>query len=256
MSLRFIVPPLVTPPSHLPNPESLLAFNFVEKKREIFEEARERIAEKAQYTRSGRKPWTQVTVPIPITSSDTTEEEDLAVIWSIMNKSTRQNVKENESGDLTWTLWNCDNYFEWLGIDYKNKKPVDLYVHPAHYETGARKTTVLKNKLRKAKALSAFDEVIRLEAELAQYEENLKSKKNDENDYHWAAYDEINVIYRKKQTKKKQKELQLIVKIRTSYLGQGDPKENNGYLRSCGVYDLLDPDSKSYRILKSMSMGY
>lgn len=45
-------PPLITPPSNLPDPKNLLQFDVNEKKHEIFEAARERIRNKAQYTKS------------------------------------------------------------------------------------------------------------------------------------------------------------------------------------------------------------
>ena len=44
-------PPLVVPPSHLPDPAALLRFDVDEKKNEIFEAAREQIRNKAQYTK-------------------------------------------------------------------------------------------------------------------------------------------------------------------------------------------------------------
>jgi hypothetical protein len=49
--------------------DSLLTFNMREKKHEIFEEIRECVHSKAQYTKSGRKPWTQITAYLPIVDS-------------------------------------------------------------------------------------------------------------------------------------------------------------------------------------------
>ena len=44
-------------------------------------------------------------------------------------------------------------------------------------------------------------------------------------------------------------------KVRTGYLGCGDPKENNGYLGGgCSSSEHLDPESKIYALLKSVGM--
>ena len=48
----WAMPPLVVPPSHLPDPAGLLRFDVDEKKNEIFEAAREKIRSKAQYTKN------------------------------------------------------------------------------------------------------------------------------------------------------------------------------------------------------------
>jgi len=128
------VPPLVEPPSHLPDAKNLLTFDVDGKKNEIFDAARERIKSKAQYTRSHRKPWTQITVTLPI-KPVTKDEEDLAVVWAVMRRSTNDKVKETEKGDVTWTLWG-DDYLKWLNIDPEKTKPVNMFVHPVLYETG------------------------------------------------------------------------------------------------------------------------
>ena len=70
-------------------------------------------------------------------------------MWALMNKSTHSEVKENGKGDLVWTMWGHD-YLKLLNIDPEKKKPVDVFVHPVMYETGARKQTVLENKIKKA----------------------------------------------------------------------------------------------------------
>ncbi len=62
-------------------------------------------------------------------------------------------------------------------------------------------------------------------------------------EYHWAAYDECLVMFKKNQTRKQKfNELQLIVKVRTNYLGSGDRAENNGYLKCSNVSDVVDPE--------------
>jgi len=62
------------------------------------------------------------------------------------------------------------------------------------------------------------------------------------------------VTYKKKQTRKAAKELKLTVKIRTSYLGCGDPKENNGYLGACSSSKYMDPSSENYALVKRVGM--
>ena len=44
------------------------------------------------------------------------------------------------------------------------------------------------------------------------------------------------------------------MKVRTGYLGCGDPKENNGYLGGCDSSEHLDPESKLYALMKSIGM--
>ena len=46
------IPPLVKPPSRLPQADSLLEFDVNQKKNDIFEAVRERVRSKAQYTKS------------------------------------------------------------------------------------------------------------------------------------------------------------------------------------------------------------
>ena len=203
----------------------------------------------------GRKPWTQVTVPIPI-KPGSTEDEDLALIWEVMKDTTRRDPpKENAKGDLTWHFW---DYLKWLGID-DSLKPKDRFVHPILYDTGDRKRTVLQNKIRKAEKEAAqglATDLARYQAELDEYEVKLARKKEREQDekkpYHWAAYDECAVTYKKKQGRKCARELQLTVRVRTYYLGSGDPRENNGYLGGCSNSDLLDPESHLFKLLKMM----
>ncbi len=60
-------------------------------------------------------------------------------------------IKENENGDLTFHLYGDRDLFKWLEIDAENMKPVQKYVHPVNYETGKRKVTILKNKIKKAR---------------------------------------------------------------------------------------------------------
>jgi hypothetical protein len=50
--LEWGIPPLVVPPSHLPDPVGLLRFDVDKIKNEIFETAREKIRSKAQYTKN------------------------------------------------------------------------------------------------------------------------------------------------------------------------------------------------------------
>ena len=206
-------------------------------------------------TNTGRKPWTQITATIPIKPA-TTENEDLAVIWKMMDKCTSEcNFKEDEKGYI-WTMWGDDNYLKWLGIDPEKTKPVNKFVHPVMFETGERKKTKLTNQLRKAEKNACIPSQIRLQKELDTYEAELAQKQLNPpqgNDYHWAGYEQCIVTFKKKQTRKVAKELQLTVKVRTFHLGWGDPAENNGYMRgSKGSIDNLDPESKGYELLKAI----
>jgi hypothetical protein len=47
-----VIPPLIDPPSHLPDASQLLKFDVDKVKQEIFESVRERVRVKAQYTNS------------------------------------------------------------------------------------------------------------------------------------------------------------------------------------------------------------
>ena len=73
-------------------------------------------------------------------------------------------------------------------------------------------------------------------------------------DYHWSGYDECVVTYKRRQTRKVVNELQLVVKVRTFYLGFGDPKHNNGYLGGGRSSEYLDPQSPLYKLLHSFGM--
>lgn len=48
--LSPVIPPLVDPPSNLPDASKLLKFDVEKVKHEIFESVRERVRDKAQYT--------------------------------------------------------------------------------------------------------------------------------------------------------------------------------------------------------------
>jgi hypothetical protein len=259
MTLTFGTPPPIATPDHLPDPTSFLQFDISEKKNEIFQAARIRISNSAQFTKSRRKPWTQITVNLPI-KANSTDDEDLAVIWSILKKANIYEVKENEnSGDWTWTICGSDAFLEWLNVDWENTKPVDKFVHPVLFETGARKKTMLTTKLKKARAFGDVSLAMKLECELeaiananAAANTNAEAGRPTGNDYHWADYEECIVTYKKKQTRKAaHNELQLTVKIRTYHLGTGDPRENNGYLRgSSRAEGVLDPESDGYRLMQ------
>ena len=204
----------------------------------------------------GRKPWTQITVTLPIKPA-TTAEEDLAVVWAMMRgaECLERSVKEKENGDVVWHLWG-DQYLTWLNIDPDKTKPVNKYVHPVLYETGARKQTMMENKIKKAEKAGNFYLAQQLAKELDEYEAAQAAKQPTQpsgNDYHWSTYDEVVVTYKKEQTRKVAKELQLTVKVRTAYLGSGDPKENNGYLGGGSSRD-LDPESEIYALLRSVGM--
>ena len=240
------MPPLVGAPSHLPNPEAHMLFNISEKKREIFNQARERIRDKAQYTNDGRMPWTQITVSLPIESSDTTCDEDLAVVWALMQHSTRSNPKVNGRGDLTWEIWANPCFLEWLGIDPETTKPVDKCIHPVQYYTGAVKLQRLEKQFKRLVKEGGDTRTVKQEIQKV---ENAAANAQHRNHYHWSEFGECIVIYKKDQSKKKVKELKLTVKMRTAYVGTGDPRSNNGYLRSCGIKELLDPNSDTYRLL-------
>ena len=60
----------------------------------------------------------------------------MAVVWAVMSKSTNNEVKVKENGDVVWTLWGSHKYLKWLNIDPEKTKPVNKFVHPVHYETG------------------------------------------------------------------------------------------------------------------------
>jgi len=298
----------VQPPKDVPMSkiDSLLIFDIREKKREIFEDIRNRVRTKAQFTKSGRMPWTQITVCLPIIKEEpTNEREDLAVVWSLMQNCTHGEVKINErNGDHIWTMHGHD-YLCWIlgdGVpprrgdeaviyssneaaaaaaekrgppppepEWKNWRPADKYIHPIMYETGSRKRTLLQTKIKKAKRShhredNNVEEVVaRLEKELNNLPENnndssstkmnMQPKLLCDDEYHWAGYEECIVTFKTKQSRKqKHKELQLTIKIRTYYLGVGDPKEHNGYLKSCkklnDVESSLDPKSKLYKLMK------
>lgn len=286
--LEWGVPPLVVPPSHLPDPAGLLHFDVDLKKSEIFEAVREKIRSKAQYTKNvsshqctfhiqnfillyfhsqrycvpllcdqGRKPWTQITINLPI-KPGMSDDEDLAVVWSLMHESTRCDVKHSANGDMTWMLWS-DDYLKWLNIDPEKTKPVNTFVHPVQYETGARKEMKLQKNIKKAMKdnRSSLLVVEHLEKELSDFQSAQAAKGTPQpigKDYHWSRYDECLVTYKKKQTRKVVNELQLVVKVRTAYLGWGDPKENNGYLGGASSSILLDPQSQLYNLLKRVGM--
>ena len=256
MTLTFFgTPPPIAPPDHLPDPTSFLQFDILEKKNEIFQAARTRISNSAQFTKSRRKPWTQITVNLPITAGST-DDEDLAVIWSILKEANIYEVKENEnSGDWTWTICGSDAFLEWLNVDWENTKPVDKFVHPVLFETGARKKTLLQTKLKKARAFGDVSLARSLECELeaiANANANAAAVRPTGHDYHWADYEECIVSYKKKETRKAaHNELQLTVKTRTCHLGTGDPRENNGYLRgSMRSEGVLDPESDGYKLIQ------
>lgn len=92
-----------------------------------------------------RKPWTLITVTLPI-KSETSDDDDLAVVWAVMKRCGNSNAKVNSQGDTVWTMWE-DEYLEWLNIDPDKTKPVNKFVHPVQFGTGARKQTLLKNKI-------------------------------------------------------------------------------------------------------------
>ena len=203
----------------------------------------------------GRKPWTQITINLPI-KPVTTVDEDFAVVWSLMRESTRSEVKESANGDITWALWGSHDYLKWLNIDPEKTKPVNMYVHPVQYETGARKEKKLQTKIKKA-TKDNCSSVEHLEKELSDFQSSQAAKGTPQpigKDYHWSGYDECLVTYKKKQTRKVANEIQLVVRVRTAYLGCGDPKENNGYLGGGCSSTLLDPQSPLYKLLNSIGM--
>ena len=94
-------PPFQEPPQSLPDAAAngLLAFDVDEKKHQIFEQARRAIRTSAQYNQRGRKPWTQITVRLPVVrGKTTTPDEDLAVVWALMRNSAFEgDVKQRTS---------------------------------------------------------------------------------------------------------------------------------------------------------------
>jgi hypothetical protein len=221
-------------------------------KSQIFAQAREKIRLSAQYTKNGRKPWTQFSVKIPILHSNTTDDEDLAVVYHLMHECTRDMVTVNDEGDYTWSLFGPTDFLTWLNIDPSTTCPIDKYVHPVNYETGIMTRRRLERKLAKAKSpLDAED----IKEKLAQL-----SAKEDENDkgYHWASYDECHVTFEQDQRwKKTKKKLQLTIKIRTYRVGCGDPARHGGYLRWSTENNLsdMDPTTRYYADLERYGNG-
>ncbi len=179
------------------------------------------------------------------------------MVWSLMRESTISEVKESANGDMTWALRGSHDYLEWLNIDPEKTKPVNMFVHPVQYESGARKEKKLQTKIKKAKKDDDSSSVEHLERELSDFQSFQASKGTPQpngKDYHWSGYDECLVTYKKKQTRKVVNEMQLVVRVRTAYLGFGDPKENNGYLGGGPSSELLDPRSPLYKLLNSIGM--
>ena len=162
-----------------------------------------------------------------------------------MRESTKSEMKESANGDITWELWGSHDYLKWLNIDPEKTKPVNVLVHPVQYETGVRKENKLQTKIKKAMKDNCSS-VEHLEKELSDFLSSQAAEGTPQligKDYHWSGYDEFLsclVMCKKKQTrkvanenKKKQtrtvaNEMQLVVRVRTAYLGHGYPKENNG----------------------------
>lgn len=256
----FGVPAFKEPPEHLPNAVSngLLAFDVDEKKREIFNQARQAIKTSAQYTKNGRKPWTQITVRLPIVDDrETSVDEDLAVAWALMRNGTRDDVKEtqNASGDVTttWYLWGDHAFLEWLNIDVETTKPVDKYVHPIKYCTGDVERKRLEKRRAKEGPSPALDEAFaKLEAKIKKDHDGLSP--DDARRYNWAGYDQCIVTYKhnkQQSSKKKTGELVLTVKIRTYTLGTGDPAKHGGYMAySNGDLSDIEPGSTGYALAR------
>lgn len=200
-----------------------------------------------------------MTVYVPIDSADSTYEQDLAVIREIMKQhqcveperkhawgplmhAKRNNEpKENLKGDLTWSMW-AHEFLQWVGIDPETAKPVEKYVHPVKFDTGHVERKRLMNLLKKKGPSEHLQ--MRLD--------KLDNKENDDDTYHWAAYEQCLITFKKKQTRKqKHKELQLTVKIRTFDIGVGDPKKHNGYMLMSSNLNLrdMDPTSDMYRMI-------
>lgn len=258
----FGPPPYQEPPSHLPDAvaNGLLAFDVDQKKREIFEQARHAIRMSAQYNKTSRKPWTQITVRLPVVNRDdnggeetttTSGEEDLAVVWALMRNATRNVVKETENayGDITttWNMWG-HAFLEWCNIDIPNTKPVDKYVHPINYCTGEVERKRLEKRRTKEGPSPALDQAFAdLEAKIKKDHDRL----SPDGRYCWAGYDQCIVTYKnnkqQQSSKKKTGELVLTIKIRTYKLGTGDPSMHGGYMAFTRGGDLsdIDPNRRS-----------
>ena len=84
-----------------------------------------------------------------------------------------------------------------------------------------------------------------MESELKMIEKSVASTRGE---YHWAAFKQCIVIFRKKQPKKMESnQIQLTMKFETHDIGTGDPKENNGYLGAAKYDNLHDLDPNSER---------
>lgn len=235
-------PAFAAPPPDLPEAGDL-AFDVAAKKRDIFNQARDAIRHSAQYTKHGRKPWTQITVRLPVSSTASTPDEDLAVVYRLMEESTRNKVKVNANGDRTWALWG-DRFLRWLlGDDHETMRPMDKYVHPINFQTGEVERKRLEKRLAKEGPSEGLDrEMQKLNASAAK-----------DHGYRWANYEECLVTFKKKQPRKeKLKEVQLTVKVRTYVLGSGDPRKHGGFMEFSdhNLRD-MDPSTRIYQLMQS-----
>ena len=148
---------------------------------------------------------------------------------------------------MTWEMWPHPSFLDWVGIDSKNAKLVDKCIHPVQYETDIVKVQRLEKLLKKVAKTGGDTTAIQEEMSKV---ERTGANAIERNLYHWSGFHECVVIYRKNQPKKiKSKELVLTVKMRTGYIGIGDPNMNNGYLGSSGIVEYLDPSSPEHRFL-------
>lgn len=262
-------PPFVEAPPELPTPN--IAFDVTKLKRQVFAQARSAVCASAQYTKRGRMPWTQITVGLPLKRSDddndakSTTDDDLAIIYHFMQRSTREEVIEKDNGDKTWKM-NGYEFLLWIldcetfdSLDH-DVLPVDKYNHPVKYETGDVERKRLEKKLAKAKAQENVEDEQHWETELAKLDAKQAAKKNnsddDDMDYHWSMFTQCEVIFKKdKQPRKMKKhpELQLVIRMRTQHWGCGDPKRHGGFmLLSEGNLHDMDPSTRVYALAKRL----
>ena len=178
----------------------------------------------------------------------------------MMRESTRNQVKVGANWDMAWTLCGGDEFLRWLNIDPNRTRPTNMFVHLVQYKTRAREEMKLRRKINMARKDDSCpsDVVDDLKGKLSDLQSSRTASEGlphqiDKN-YHWSGYDECVVTYKKRQTQKVVNELQLVVKVRTLYLGFGNPKDNNGYCEGGRSPEFLDPLSPLYKLLHNLDM--
>lgn len=229
-------------------------FDVQKKKKDIFQRIRDKVRQKAQYTKQGRKPWSQITVSIPADKFES-EEKDMAVISAFLNDNVKSRkssffasaaspITDNHYGGKTLQLWGND-VIQWFGLNPETTKPADKYIHPVQYDTGARESSKIKKM--KAKGLVPPDDLVRR----ANQKQSASLHETHDLNYHWSTFEECQVIFKSKQPHRQKNQLQVIVKVRTYYLGNGDPSRHGGFMNySTNGLEDMDPSSPAFKALE------